>query len=131
MKTKKSETTNAGINIKLVAINGIYRVFAFDNEINVLEVKEYTEISLANLNFNYMVSKYSKIEKFEILFESSGTGHKYLYTNLDLKGRGISLSYISDKGYKIYSATKLAFEKIRANHSVKYAENGIDIRELI
>ncbi|GIM52029.1 hypothetical protein CAPN004_10590 [Capnocytophaga cynodegmi] len=127
---RRTETTNTGVTIKLVSVKGIYRVFAFNEQIDILEEKEYIELSQANLNFNYMVSKYSKVEKFDIVFESSGTGHKYLYTNLDLKGRGISLSYISDKGYKVYSATKLAFEKIRGQHSVKFAEHGIDTREI-
>ncbi|ATA72330.1 hypothetical protein ACILDT_00180 [Capnocytophaga canis] len=127
---RRTETTNTGVTVKLVSVKGIYRVFAFNEQIDILEEKEYVELSQANLNFNYMVSKYSKVEKVEILFETSGTGHKHLYTNLELKGRGISLSYISDKGYKVYSSTKLAFEKIRGQHSVKFAEHGIDVREI-
>lgn len=127
---RRTETTNAGATIELVSVKGIYRVFAFDNEVNILEMKEYTELSQANLNFNYMVAKYSKVEKVEILFETSGTGHKYLYTNLDLKGRGITLNYVSDRGYKAYTVTKLAFEKIRGQYSVKFAEHGIDTREM-
>lgn len=127
---RRTETTNTGVTVKLVSVKGIYRVFAFDNEVKILEVKEYTELSRANLNFNYMVSKYSKVEKFDIVFETSGTGHKYLYTNLELKGRGITFNYASDRGYKVYTVTKLAFEKIRGQHSVKFAEHGIDTREI-
>lgn len=127
---RKTETTNAGITVKLVTINDIYRVFAFDEDVNLLEIEECTELSLANLNFNYMVSKYSKIEKFDILYESMSVGHKFLYTNLDLKGRGITFNFVSDRGFKAYTVTKLAFEKIRSQYSVKFAEHGVDARQI-
>lgn len=135
---RKSETTNAGIMVQTTQVAfDKFRTCAYDAELNPLEVKEcgrgqvaFNGIALQQ--HKNMVAKYSVIEteKVEILFESSSTEHKYLYTNLELKGRGVSFCYKSDKGYKVYSVTKLAFEKIRIKHSVKFAENGIDAREI-
>ena len=52
--------------------------------------------------------------------------YKSLYTNLELKGRGVSFCYLSDKGYKVYTVTKKAFEKIRSQHTAKLVEGALN-----
>lgn len=126
---RKTETTNAGNTIKLVIVKDTFRVFAYDSELNVLEVREVADLAKANLIFNNLVAKYSATETADILYQSGGTSHKWLYTNLDLKGRGIALSYVSDKGYKAYTATPLAFAKLQKAYSMKYAET-IDVKAI-
>jgi len=50
------------------------------------------------------------------------------HTNLELKGCGISFSYQSDKGYRVYIATKKAFEKIQNQYSTKFVENELNAK---
>lgn len=129
-KMRKSETTNANVLVQAKQIkNDLFRVMASDNELNLLEVKEVENKALANLHFNYFFNRYSVCEKAQIIYDS-GANHKFLYTNLELKGRGIAFLYKSDKGYNVYTATKLAFKKIRGQYSVKYAEQGVDVRSI-
>ena len=101
---------------------------------SLLETKEKTSRSNSNSfngiaiqQHNNVVAKYAttETEKVEILFETMGQ-YKSLYTNLELKGRGVSFCYLSDKGYKVYTVTKKAFEKIRSQHTAKLVEGALN-----
>lgn len=129
-KMRKSETTNANVLVQAKQIkNDLFRVMAFDADLNLLEVKEVENKSLANLHFNYFVNRYSAVEKAQIIYDS-GANHKFLYTRLELKGRGVSFLKKNAEGINVYTATALAFEKIRGQYSVKYAEQGVDFRSI-
>lgn len=127
---RKSETTNAGVLVQVRQIRfDLFRVVAFDSELEPLEVKEVETIALANLHYNYFVSRYTASEKVQIIYDTFGS-HKVLYTNLEIKGRGVSFSHKTSEGLNVYTVTKLAFEKIRGNYSVRYAEQGVDFRSI-
>jgi len=130
---RKTETTNTGVMIQTMQVAfDLFRTVAYDAELNVLEVKECGRgqvafNGIAIQQHNNVVAKYAttEAEKVEILFESMGQ-YKSLYTNLELKGRGVSFCYLSDKGYKVYSVTKKAFEKIRSQHTAKLVEGALN-----
>lgn len=127
---RKSETTNTGVLVKLMQVEfNLFRVMAFNSELDLLEVKEVETIALANLHYNYFVSRYTASEKVQIIYDTFGS-HKVLYTNLEIKGRGVSFSHKTSEGVNVYTVTKLAFEKIRSQYSVKYAEQGVDFKAI-
>ena len=64
-----------------------------------------------------------KTTKAEIEYRASYSNGFYLITDLDLKGRGITI--IADgsehkRGKKTYRATKTAMDKLKKNHEVCY-----------
>ena len=134
-KFRKTETTNTGVMVQTMQVaQNLFRTSVFDGELNLLEVKECgngqaAPHSIAIQQHRNAVDKYSATEtqKVEILWESMGQ-YKSLYTNLELKGRGISFSYQSDKGYRVYTATKKAFEKIKNQYSTKFVENELNAK---
>lgn len=130
---RKTETTNTGVMVQTMQVAfDLFRTVAYDAELNVLEVKECGRgqvafNGIAIQQHNNVVAKYAttETEKVEILFESMGQ-YKSLYTNLELKGRGVSFCYLSDKGYKVYTVTRKAFEKIRSQHTAKLVEGALN-----
>ena len=130
---RKTETTNTGVMVQTTQVAfDLFRTVAYDAELNVLEVKECGRgqvafNGIAIQQHNNVVAKYAttETEKVEILFESMGQ-YKSLYTNLKLKGRGVSFCYLSDKGYKVYTVTRKAFEKIRSQHTAKLVEGALN-----
>ena len=134
-KFRKTETTNTGVMVQTMQISqNLFRTSVFDKELNLLEVKECgkgqtASHSIAIQQHKNVVAKYSATEtqKVEVLWESMGQ-YKSLYTNLELKGRGISFAYQSDKGYRVYTATKKAFERIKNQYSTKFVENELNAK---
>lgn len=49
--------------------------------------------------------------------------HYYLYTNLDLKGRGITFNEVDSKGRKVYTVTTRAYKQLENIYTISYESN--------
>lgn len=126
---RKVETTNTGVMVQTTQVAfDLFRTAVYNAELDLLEVVEcgrgqiaFNSIAIAQ--HNNMVYKYTQNEEktAQIVYESFSKTHKYIKTNLELKGRGIDFRCKSDKGENVYIVTKRAFERLKTQYATKFA----------